>query len=203
MTESQIQERLASFLGGRQLSAYQLQQVANHLELLLKWNAKMSLTAVRSPEEMMTRHFGESFFVAHLLLDEGTNSVIDLGSGAGFPGLPMAIYAPQAKVTLIESQNKKATFLKEVVRTLELKNVEVFGGRGEEYPGKADVVVLRAVEKFGLAAEVAAKLVAPAGRLGLMIGVGQGKDLPQNFEWEVGKPIPGTKTRMVTVGRRK
>jgi 16S rRNA (guanine527-N7)-methyltransferase len=198
-----IAELLQPFFADEQLSAHQLKHVATHLDLLLKWNAKMSLTAVRSAEEIMTRHFGESFFAARLLLDEGTNSVIDLGSGAGFPGLPMAIYAPQAKVTLIESLNKKATFLKEAVRTLGLKNVEVFGGRGEAYSEKAEVVVLRAVEKFGLAAEVAAKLVAPGGRLGLMIGVGQEKDLPEGIEWEVGKLIPGTETRMVTIGRRK
>jgi 16S rRNA (guanine527-N7)-methyltransferase len=198
-----ITELLQPFLAGEELSERQLEQVRAYLDVLLKWNAKMSLTGVRSPEKMVTRHFGESFFAARLLLDGATKSVIDLGSGAGFPGLPMAIYAPQAKVTLIESQNKKATFLKEVVRELGLKNVEVFGGRGEDYPQKAEVVVLRAVEKFASAAKVAAQLVAPDGRLGLMIAVGQEKHLPQDFEWEVGKPIPGTEARIVTVGRWK
>src|SRR5207253_3232709 len=91
--------------------------------------------------------------------------VIDLGSGAGFPGLPLAIWSPTTKVTLIESQNKKAIFLKEAIRTMGLKNAEVFAGRGEDYPAKADLVAFRAVEKF----EMAIAVPGAATRI-LMIG---------------------------------
>src|SRR5207248_4420990 len=115
-----------------------------YLDLLLKWNARINLTSVRDPQEILTRHFGESFFAAEHLF---SNSPIprfpdypilfDLGSGAGFPGLPVAIYAPQAKIILLESQNKKATFLKEVAHGLTLTNVNVFSGRAEAYVAEA------------------------------------------------------------------
>src|SRR6266478_3968362 len=166
MDEQKISELLEPFLGGERLSAGQLEQVSAYLALLLKWNAKMNLTAVREPEEMVSRHFGESLFAARLLLTgAGVASVIDLGSGAGFPGLPLAIYAPEIPVTLIESQNKKATFLKEVARALDLKNVKVFGGRGEDFKETAELVTMRAVEKFEQSAATAAGMVSDGGRL--------------------------------------
>src|SRR4051812_28057619 len=119
-----ISDLLTPFVAPDVLSTEQMEQVSIYLDLLLKWNAKTNLTAVRDPEDIITRHFGESFFAAKAWLKTGeTKSVIDLGSGAGFPGLPMAIYAPGTKVTLIESQNKKSTFLKEVVRSLGLNSV--------------------------------------------------------------------------------
>src|SRR4051812_21986895 len=203
MDTSRIRELLQPFLGDVSLDARQLEQVRLHLELLIKWNAKTNLTAVRKEDEMVTRHFGESFFAARMLLNASVHSVIDLGSGAGFPGVPMAIYSPETKVTLIESQNKKATFLKEVTRALELSNVTVFQGRGEDFAGRAELVVLRAVEKFAGAVQTAAGLIAEGGRIGLMIGVAQRKSLPEDFAWEVGDPIPGAEGRIVIAGRKK
>ena len=201
MGPKRIEELLAPFLERETLSQRQLEQVSTYLALLLKWNVKMNLTAVRNAEEILTRHFGESFFAARILLRGGAvRSVIDLGSGAGFPGLPMAIYSPEAQVTLIESQNKKATFLKEAVRELELNNVEVFVGRGEECPKKAELVTLRAVERFELATKVAAGLLEPRGRLALMIGVGQKKSLPAGFAWQVGTGVPGSQGKILSIG---
>lgn len=204
MEINRIKELLSPFVGDSDLSAAQMEQVSAYLDLLLKWNAKINLTAVRAPEEIMTRHFGESFFAARMLVDakSETATVIDLGSGAGFPGLPIAIYAPKAKVTLIEAQNKKATFLKEVIRSIGLKNVTVFVGRGEDFPGKAELVTLRAVERFVSAAKTAAGLLTAGGRLGLMIGVEQEQALVEGFEWEVGKTVPGSRGKVVAVGRR-
>jgi 16S rRNA (guanine527-N7)-methyltransferase len=203
MDPTQINELLAPFLEDEELGQGRLGQVSAYLELLLKWNAKINLTAVRTAEEMVTRHFGESFFAARILLGKGSiRSVIDLGSGAGFPGLPMAIYSPETPVTLIESQNKKATFLKEVMRALDLKNVEVFAGRGEDYPGKAPLVTLRAVERFDQAAKVAAELVEPAGRLAFMVGVGQRESLPEGFTWQAGTRVPGSDSRILAIGTR-
>src|SRR5260370_29016051 len=98
------------------LDKQQLDQTSAYLDLLLKWNAKTNLTSVRVPEEIVTRHFGESFFAANLLLAPGRpQTVIDLGSGAGFPGLPMAIFAPAVQVALLESNARKAAFLNEVI----------------------------------------------------------------------------------------
>src|SRR6202041_1504910 len=96
-----------------------LPQLSAYLDLLLKWNARTNLTAIRNPEEIVRRHFGESLFAARHL-DPNTSSLLDFGSGAGFPGLPIALLRPDVQVTLAESQNKKATFLREVVRNLAL-----------------------------------------------------------------------------------
>ena len=116
-----------------------------YLDLLLKWNARMNLTAVRAPEEMVTRHFGESLFLARHLPKAQT--LLDVGSGAGFPGIPVQLVYPELRVTLAESQNKKAAFLREAVRVLGL-GCEVWAGRVEGMPEarRFDVVTLRAVD---------------------------------------------------------
>src|SRR5438093_2961136 len=115
VSEDRISELLSPFLGQTALSEEQLAAVQIYLELLLKWNAKINLTAIRKPEEIATRHFGESLFAAtQIFPDQDSNaSLIDIGSGAGFPGLPMKIWAPGIALTLIESNQHKATFLRE------------------------------------------------------------------------------------------
>ncbi len=121
-------------------------QLSIYLDLLLKWNARTNLTAIREPEEIVRRHFGESLFVAAHLPECGT--LLDLGSGAGFPGLPIQLARPGLRVTLAESQHKKASFLREVVRTLGL-STEVWADRAENLPveRRFDVVTLRAVDR--------------------------------------------------------
>src|SRR5882757_500792 len=104
-------------------------QLSTYLDLLLKWNARTNLTAIRDPEEIVRRHFGESLFAARHL-DPDTASLLDFGSGAGFPGLPIALLRNDIQVTLAESQNKKAAFLREAVRSLNLPT-EVWPGRVE------------------------------------------------------------------------
>src|SRR2546421_143770 len=119
MQLARIASLLVPFLPSSGLSQSQLQSVSNHLDLLLQWNSKINFTSVRSPEEIVTRHFGESFFLAHVLFPNKATTqsaiepiqYIDLGSGAGFPGLPLKFYVPRLDVVLIESQSKKATFL--------------------------------------------------------------------------------------------
>lgn len=203
MNAEQTRQSLGPFLRGETLSDEQLNQVSLYLALLLKWNARINLTSVRGEEEMLTRHFGESFFAASSIFSAApAASAIDLGSGAGFPGLPIAIYAPQTSVTLIESQNKKATFLREVVRELGLRNVEVFYGRGEAYAHTADLVTLRAVERLDEAVALAQKMVAPGGRLALMVGTGPDLGLPPEFDWKVGEVIPNSARRQLIVGTK-
>src|ERR1022692_1287749 len=120
MDAARIAELLGPFLGGEPLSPDLAAQLQAYLELLLRWNARINLTAVRDPEQIVTRHFGESLFAARVLRDTGAlaagATLADVGSGAGFPGIPIQLFAPDVRVTLIESQNKKATFLREVVR---------------------------------------------------------------------------------------
>jgi len=183
-----------------------IEQTSIYIDLILKWNARVNLTAVRNPRDIVQRHFGESFFAAtHLLSPELAESVIDLGSGAGFPGIPLAIFAPQARVTLIESNGKKASFLHEVVRALKLSNVTVFNQRAETYPGTADLVTLRAVENFSKSTELAVRMVAPAGRLALMIGASQvevAKASHQQLLWQAPIPIPESESRMLLVAHK-
>ena len=121
------------------LSAEQGTKVATYLGLLLKWNAKISLTALRDPEQIVQRHFGESFFAAERAGVAEASSLVDVGSGAGFPGLPMAIYAPATRVTLIESQQKKVAFLKSALAELRLPGVRAYAVRLEGNPSKEEL----------------------------------------------------------------
>src|SRR5215831_7209323 len=121
------------------LNQEQLNQTSAYLDLLLKWNTRINLTSVRDPKEIIARHFGESFFAASRLLGQSVETVIDLGSGAGFPGLPMAIFAPGVQVTLLESNAKKTAFLNEAAYALRLSNAKTVRLRGEEYAGRADL----------------------------------------------------------------
>jgi 16S rRNA (guanine527-N7)-methyltransferase len=206
MNVDEIADLLEPFLATDSVSVGQLSQVANYLDLLLKWNAKINLTAIRTPEEIVTRHFGESFFAArHLLAKENQpGSAIDIGSGAGFPGLPMKIWSPDLGLKLIESNGRKATFLREVSRALELSGVEVISKRAEDVETRGDLVTLRAVEHFESVLPVAQRLMNPGGALALLIGGAQEesarKRLPK-LEWEDSLPIPLSRSRVLLVGR--
>ena len=189
------------------LDEQRLQLISIYVDILLKWNARINLTAVRVPEEIITRHFGESFFAAEVLRSDSIPvSAIDLGSGAGFPGIPLAIHMPEIRVTLIESNHKKSTFLREVIAALKLKNAIVFAGRGEDYPGHAGLVTMRAVERFDKSLPFAVKLAEPGGRVGLMIGsaqIGQARAVAPAIDWKEPQPIPGGHSRTLLVGIKK
>lgn len=215
MRTQEIANLLTPFLKAP-LSVTQLELVRDYLDLLLRWNERINLTAVRRPEEIVTRHFGESFFLAEQLLDPTwCGHVADVGSGAGFPGVPIAIYAPQARVSLIESNNKKAAFLRELTRALRMHRIAVFAGRAEDFAQSGgtsapDLVTLRAVEKFETAVPVAASLLGAVedtrehdGRLALLIGAGQeevAKKLAEGFSWKPPTPTPGSTRRVLLVG---
>jgi 16S rRNA (guanine527-N7)-methyltransferase len=190
------------------LSPLQLQQISIYIDILQRWNARISLTAIRDPEEIVTRHFGESLFAARSLFptasSEAPQTLADVGSGAGFPGLPIKLWAPQLALTLIESNHKKAAFLREVTRALTLTGVDIQTARAETLPaGSFNLVTLRAVEHFGSVLPVAASLLAPAGRLALLIGASQQAEahrrLPQ-FVWSEALPIPNSRERIVLTG---
>lgn len=209
MTPDRIAELLSPFLGGAQLSALQLSQVASYTDLLIKWNAHINLTAVRDPEEIITRHFGESLFAARNLFPTptvktaGAQTAIDLGSGAGFPGIPLKIWKPELALTLIEANQRKAVFLREVVRALSLSGVTVVADRAESVSEQASLVILRAVERFEKTLPVAHKLVAPAGRIALLIGDAQiqtAKSTLADIRWEDPRPLPLSRNRSLLVG---
>lgn len=171
MERERIGTLLEPYLGAVRLSTEQLDSISTYINLLSKWNARMNLTAVRDPEDIVRRHFGESLFAAWNLLEANSSArAADVGSGAGFPGIPMSIYSPAVTMTLIEAHGKKATFLREVIRSLRLTNINVYEGRAENWAAMAQLVVLRAVEKFEAVLPIAASRVSPGGRLGLLVG---------------------------------
>ncbi len=225
--------------------------ISIYIDILLRWNARMNLTAIRDPEEIVTRHFGESLFAARQLfpgvVDVGTavpgcpaeqNSAVvlhnssarsgdrgratlqgpvkaakesasapavaDLGSGAGFPGLPTKLWAPDISLTLIESNQKKSIFLREITRALTLTDINIQNTRAESLPQASfDVVTLRAVERFDTILPTAAALVAPNGRLALLIGTAQltkAENALPNFELDQPRTIPESASRVLLVG---
>jgi 16S rRNA (guanine527-N7)-methyltransferase len=210
MKVERIVELLRPFLvQGASLREDQLDNISMYIDMLLKWNARINLTAVREPEEIVRRHFGESLFAAQNIFPtsgkkDELSRVLDIGSGAGFPGLPIKIWWPQVRVTLIESNQKKATFLREVARALTLMEVDVVTTRAENYTEFGDVVTLRAVERFEMAVPIAAKHVAPQGCLVLLIGESQSAkahELAPSLLWEEPISVPESLNRILLVGK--
>jgi len=231
MDASRISALLEPFLGppgDRRLSTNDLDRISTYIDLLLRWNARINLTAIRDPEQIVPRHFGESLFLARHLFpgasvqtegarfiapltmsgdltrrEEGSKleaqsskllHVVDLGSGAGFPALPIKIWAPCIHLTMIESNHKKATFLREAARALTLTNVDVIAERAEAVAARlqqqdqtpppttgpaaatfplADVVTFRAVEKFSQILPLAAAFLSPSATLAILIAESQ------------------------------
>ncbi|MBI1739571.1 MAG: 16S rRNA (guanine(527)-N(7))-methyltransferase RsmG [Candidatus Koribacter versatilis] len=219
MDSARIAALLHPFLE-RTLPEVPLRQISTYIDLLLRWNARINLTAVRHPDEIVTRHFGESLFLARHLFpgekhvgtaapgcpaERSSAAVLDIGSGAGFPGLPLKIWAPAISLTLVESNHKKAAFLREVIRALTLTDVNVITARAETLPGAlppADVVTLRAVERFDSILPVALRLLAPTGRLALLIGSAQLPTLAtlaHTLRWQPPIPIPQSHSRVLSI----
>lgn len=223
MDQKLIAALLQPFLQ-RDLSSAQLGKVAVYIDTLLKWNARINLTSIRDEQQIVTRHFGESFFLAQSLFTGGRHgspdenerlaegpggSVLDIGSGAGFPGLPVKIWADQVGLTMVEANHKKSIFLREVVRAIGLQDVNVTSERAEtlaENPdvARADVVTLRAVERFVKILPVALTLLAPSGRLALLIGREQIEVLPRDvgIVWEPPIRVPESASRVLCIGRK-
>lgn len=146
------------------LTKEQINKFEAYLNLLLEWNEKFNLTAITDKEEIEEKHFIDSIALAKFknLKDK---TLIDIGSGAGFPGIPLAIVEPSLKVTLLEATGKRVSFLKEAVRVLGLKNVQVIQGRAEELGTreKYDVVTARAVKELNILLEISFYLVKVGG----------------------------------------
>jgi 16S rRNA (guanine527-N7)-methyltransferase len=208
METARIAALLAPYLESEELSPAQVEQLSKYLDLLLKWNARMNLTAVRVPDEIVTRHFGESLFTArHLFpLPEAAATLGDVGSGAGFPGLPIAIARPHVRVTLIEAHGKKSVFLKEVVRSLGLATVAVLAKRAEEAVERFDVVTFRAVERIEAILPVSAGLVTDQGKLAALIGASQVAAAKRvtGPGWSMGEGVyfPGSGLRLLWIASR-
>jgi len=175
------------------------------LSLIFRWNARMNLTAIRDEEGILSRHFVESICCARAL-PAGITTLLDFGSGAGFPGIPIALCRPEIRVTLAESQGKKAAFLQEAVRVLGI-SASVHAQRAELLAGPFDCVTMRAVERMAQAVATAARLVAPGRWLALMTTSGALARLQAaagaEFSWPSASPLPGGGDRMLAIGERQ
>ncbi len=234
------------------LTEAQVKQISTYIDLLLRWNARINLTAIRTAEEIVPRHFGESLFLARHLFPESvertllsappaeaiqpakdkpedlttahqpriTNNsacrVLDLGSGAGFPAIPLKIWAPQIHLTMIESNHKKAAFLREASRALTLTDINVIAERAEilsvpeDSPPnegrrglRADVVTFRAVEKFDQILSLAQTFLSGQGRLAILIGTAQIPTLGfvPHMRWQA-IHIPQSSARVLAIGKQ-
>ncbi|HTW45422.1 MAG TPA: 16S rRNA (guanine(527)-N(7))-methyltransferase RsmG [Acidobacteriaceae bacterium] len=189
------------------LSPEVLAQFEAYLALLLKWNSKLNLTAVRDPVAILRRHFIECIQCAQALPDlpEGA-TLLDFGSGAGLPGIPIAICRPEIQVTLAESQRKKAGFLREAVRSLGLGS-DVFDGRVEDMPTERyfSAVTLRAVDKMAEACRTAITRVTSRGWLILFTTTRTKSKLEASLP-EIGRwqelPTSGLDQGMILFGQR-
>ncbi len=196
-------------LGEFKLPAYddQVLQIQQYIKILLTWNEKVNLTAIRDPLEILYRHFCESMYAAEALPVE-KGRLADVGSGGGFPGLPLKIMRPNLRVFLVESNLKKATFLAEVIRELGLKDAQVLVRRYEELHEEMaplDYVCSRALGEFPAFLNWAASEQIAAKEVILWIGT---RDLPelqkvQSWEWREPIQVPHSLQRILLVGAKK
>ena len=159
-----------------ELAPAQVDQLLAYLALLAHWNTVHNLTAVRDPAQMVPRHLLDSLAVLPWVQGD---TLCDLGSGAGLPGIPLAIAAPRRRTWLVESTGKKARFLELVVRELGLANVQVVAERAEsaKVPQRVDTVTARALAALPQIVRYAGRWLAPGGRLLALKGPGHADEL--------------------------
>ena len=200
----QLNARLAE-AGLEPLDEQTASRFGDYVSLFLRWNARLNLSAIRDEKGVISRHLIESIALARALPQE-IFTLLDFGSGAGLPGIPVALCCPQIAVTLAESQGKKAAFLQEAVRVLGIR-ATVYAARAETLREVFDCVVLRAVDRMPKAVAAAARLVGPEGYLALMTTTSQLDELKQaagaEFSWIIPKPLAGATDRIVSLGVRR
>ena len=201
-TAQEIEEAFAeAAIKGLPATCYD--QFSAYLALLMRWNARLNLTAIREPAQVIRRHFVECAFAAqHLPKD--IESLLDYGSGAGLPGIPFAICRPEIRVTLAEAQGKKASFLREVVRTVGT-GTDVYDGRVETMPkGRAfHAVSMRAVEKMELAIPIALRV---AKRYLVLLTTERSapayERLAHELQWMEPVRLPNSDQMILAIGQR-
>lgn len=178
------------------------------IDLLFRWNRRFNLTSISTPEECVTRHFGESFMLSRMVELRGI--LLDIGSGAGFPGLALKLLAPQLQVVLLEPVGKKRAFLKEVARACGMGSVHVVGSRLDEFAraeqGRGfDIITARAVGGLGSMVPAARGLLSPDGYLCLWVGRQQTREIQEgdpDLQWLEPAAIPLSRDRRIMVGVR-
>jgi 16S rRNA (guanine(527)-N(7))-methyltransferase RsmG len=202
--DSTIRNALREF--GVSVNAEQTAQIREYMRMLLVWNDKINLTAIRDPLEILYRHFCDSMFAA-TVADLRNCRLADIGSGGGFPGLPLKILVPDATVFLVESNVKKATFLAEVIRSLNLGGIHVrvdlYQSLGEEI-APLDYVCARALGDFAALLNWAGSQAAGAKAVMLWLGerdVEEVKRIP-GWEWHKAVPVPKSLRRVLLLGSK-
>jgi 16S rRNA (guanine527-N7)-methyltransferase len=200
-----IRRALAEF----NLPAYddQVLQIQRYIEILLVWNKKINVTAIRDPLEILYRHFCESMY-ASVAVPVENGRLADVGSGGGFPGLPLKIIRPNLRVFLVESNLKKATFLAEVIRDLGLNDIQVLVRRYEELHEEMaplDYICSRALGEYPGFLEWAGSKQTGAKQVILWIGA---RDLPEiqktpTWDWHEPIAVPHSLRRFLLVGSKK
>lgn len=191
---------------GVPINERQERQLLAYLELLLKWNVKINLTSIESPAECITRHFGESLYLTKWI--EVGGRLLDIGSGAGFPGLVLKLASPSLSLTLLEPVAKKRAFLKEAARVCELGHVDVRGERLEDFARalgspRFDLATARAVGTLEQLVPAAIRCLNPRGLVCLWLGHQQADDLNRiepRLDWRLPLPIPLSRGREIWVG---
>ena len=176
-----------------------------YVGLLFHWNQKINLTAVRDPGVLVTLHLAECLRAAQRIPEE-VQTVLDFGSGAGLPGIPIQIVRPELCVTLAESQKKKTAFLQEAVRELGLSHTGVYSGRVEDLPAAQtfDLVTLRAVDRMGQALRATQRQIGAPGFCMVLTSQMQAttvKDALSDLQWKM-ESMPGTQQRVLLFGSK-
>ena len=164
--EKSLREKVEKL--GIELNDYQVKQFYNYMKLLIEWNKKINLTAIIDPEDIILKHFIDSLTIAKYINEK--DKIADIGTGAGFPGIPIKILKPENEMLLVDSLNKRIKFLEMVIQEDKLKNIKVLHGRAEEigrnkaYRGNFDVVTSRAVAKLNILLEYMLPLLKLGGK---------------------------------------
>ena len=202
LSDSQIEITLARY--GLTVSPGLSASIRSYISILLRWNRKISLTTVVEPLEILKFHFGESFF-ASKFIENPACRLADVGSGAGFPGLALKIVLPNLQVSLIEQDTRKATFLNEVIRLLDLAGVRVHRSPYESLPpefGNFDFIAARAVGNHKELLKWAAARFGPDGQIMLWLGADDAIRVSQlpGWQWHLPHALPNSRNRILLLG---
>ena len=208
LSTREIAAELSPF--GVELTEPALAQLSTYLELLLRWNRRVNLTGLRQPRHIVRRLFGESLYLSRLVELRGW--LVDVGSGAGFPGLALKLVAPDLRVTLIEARQRKGAFLKEVARACGFYAIDVVTERFEEWAErqagdeKADFITTRAVIVDKKLLERVGNLLAESGRAALFTTSDRARSIQAQvscFVWQKSFRVPSVQNSVVLIGIKK